>query len=260
MGGGEVDKVRSFSLIGASGAGKTSLAEALLFKAQVIHRLGKVDDGSSQIENDPEELKRKITLVSKIQSLPWKEYRLHFADTPGFPDFIGEALAPLAVLDAAVVVVDATLGVDVATKQFYKKALELKKPILIFINKMDKEKANFERTLESIRKNLSHHAHPIALPMGEGAGFHGVLDLVDGRALEEGEKNFREIAIPFEEQERFQEWQKKLIEEVAETDEALFEKLASGEALKKDDILPSLMKDIEEEEIIPITVGSAQKL
>jgi len=251
------DKVRSFTLLGASGSGKTSLAEALLFRAQAIHRLGKVDDGTSQLDSDPEEHKRKISLFSKVQSLSWKDYRLHLADTPGFPDFLGEVLAPLQVMDAAVLVIDATVGVDVSARLFFKEAMRLKKPVLIFLNKFDKAQADFERCLDSIRNNLSRHAFPIALPLGNGAGFRGVLDLVDGRALEENEKGVKEIAIPWEEQEKFQDWQKKLIEEVAETDEALFEKLGNGEVLKKEDILPSLMKDIEEEEIIPILVGSS---
>ncbi|MFO1519517.1 MAG: elongation factor G [bacterium] len=251
------DQIRSFTLLGASGSGKTSLAEALLFASGVTHRLGKVDDLSSHLDTDPEEQKRRITLLSKIQTLPWQGYRLHLADTPGFADFLGEAVAPLAALDAAVIVVDATTGVDVATKQLFNLAVQHKKPILFFINKMDKERADFERTLESIRNNLSKHAHPVSLPIGEGSGFKGVLDLIDTRAFLYNDGKSQETKVPPEEEARFDEWQKKLIEEVAETDEALFEKLAGGEDLKKGDILPRLIQDIEEEEIIPVLVGSA---
>lgn len=253
----EPDKIRSFSLLGASGSGKTSLAEALLFRAGATHRLGRVDDGSSNLDLDPEEIRRKISLFSKIQTVDWDGHRIHFADTPGFPDFVGEAIAPLAVLDAAVIVVDAVTGVDVHTKRLFQTALRLKKPILFFINKMDKERADFEKALESIRNNLSRHAHPVVLPIGEGAGFRGVLDLIDGRAFTyEGEKA-QEWNVPAEEQERFQVWQKKLIEETAETDEALFERMAGGEILKKEDILPRLIQDIEEEEILPVLAGSS---
>jgi elongation factor G len=253
----EPDKIRSLTLLGASGSGKTSLAEALLYRAETTHRLGKVDEGSSHLDTDPEEIRRKISLFSKIQTLSWQGHRIHLADTPGFPDFIGEVIAPLAVLDAAVIVVDATIGVDVAVKRLFQMAVRRKKPILFFINKMDKERADFAKTLESIREHLSKHAHPVALPIGEGPTFRGVLDLVDGRAFTyEGEKAV-EGKPPAAEEARFQEWQKKLIEEVAETDEALFEKLAAGETLKKDDILPRLIQDIEEEEILPVLVGSA---
>src|SRR5262245_38837721 len=213
----ESDKIRSFTLLGASGSGKTSLTEALLFIAGVTHRLGSVENGSSHLDTDPEEQKRKISLLSKIQTLSWQNYRIHMADTPGFADFIGEAVGPLAALDAAVILVDATTGVDVATKQLFNLAVEHKKPILFFINKMDKERADFESVLESIRNNLSRHAHPMTLPMGEGPQFRGVIDLIDSRAfLYEGSSG-KEVPIPAEEQERALKWQKHLIEEVAET-------------------------------------------
>ncbi len=253
----EAEKIRSVTLLGASGAGKTSLAEALLFGAGATHRLGSVDEGSSHLDQDPEEIKRRISLSSKLQSLDWDGHRLYLADTPGFPDFIGEALAPLALLDAAVIVVDATVGVDVATRELFEQAVELKKPILFFINKMDKERADFERTLASIRE-LSRHAHPVTLPMGSGEGFHGVLDLIDGRAFTYEKGQPVEWSIPENEKERFQEMQKRLIEEIAETDETLFERLAGGEILKKEDVLPRLIQDIEDEEILPVLVGSSK--
>jgi len=252
----EPEKIRSFTLLGASGTGKTSLAEALLFCSGATHRLGKVDEGSSCLDQDPEELKRKISLSAKVQCLDWQGHRLHFTDTPGFPDFFGEALAPLAVLDAAVLVVDATVGVDIATSHLFRQALELKKPILFFVNKMDKEHADFERTLESIR-GLSKHAHPVALPIGEGASFRGVLDLVDGRVFMFEKGKEEERAAPLDQEDRFKEAQRLLIEEVAETDEALFERLAGGEVLKKEDVLPRLIQDVEDEEILPVLVGSA---
>ncbi|MFO1464204.1 MAG: elongation factor G [bacterium] len=250
------EKIRSFTLLGGSGVGKTSLAEALLFAAGVTHRLGKVDEGNSVLDQEPEELKRKISLSSKVQCLDWQGYRLHFADTPGFPDFSGEAVGPLAMLDAAVIVVDATVGVDVAAQQFFRLAVRHKKPILFFVNKMDKEHADFEKTLASIRA-LSKHAQPVGLPIGAGAEFRGVLDLVDGRAFRYEKGQAVEVPVPFEEAERFQAAQRALIEEIAETDEALFERLAGGEALKKDDVLPRLIQDIEDEEILPVLVGSA---
>ena len=251
------EKIRSFTLLGASGVGKTSLAEALLFLSGASHRLGKVDDGSSLLDQDPEERQRKITLASKVQSLDFQGYRIYFADSPGFPDFAAEAAAPLAMLDAAVIVVDATVGVDIATQRFFQAAVAQKKPILFFINKMDKAQADFSRTLESIQSRLSRRAHPVSLPIGQGDGFRGVLDLIDGRAFVYQGGKAEEQAVPTEESEAFLAAQRRLIEEVAETDEALFERLAAGETLKKDDVLPRLIQDIEEEEILPVLVGSS---
>lgn len=251
------ENLRSFTLLGAQGSGKTALAEALLYRAGVLHHLSQAQNGANQLDTDPEEQRRETTLYSKVQTLTWDKHTLHFADTPGFADFIGESIAPLAALDAAVIVVDATVGVDVATKQLFNLAVEYKKPILFFINKMDKEQADFDHALESIRKNLSKHAHPVALPIGAGETFKGVLDLLDSRAFVYDGGEPRETTVPEEEKERFEKAQRQLIEEVAETDETLFDKLASGEVLKKDDILPQLIQDIEEEEVIPVLVGAA---
>lgn len=243
----EAEKIRSVTLLGASGAGKTSLAEALLFEAGATHRLGSVDEGSSHLDQDPEEIKRRISLSSKLQSLDWDGHRLYLADTPGFPDFLGEVLAPLASLDAAVIVVDATVGVDVATRELFEQALAYKKPLLFFINKMDKERADFERTLASIRE-LSRHAHPMALPLGSGQNFCGVMDLIQ----------LTDYPIPESERGHFRSMQKLLIEEIAETDEWLFERMAGGEILTKVDVLPRLIQDIEDEEILPVLVGSSK--
>lgn len=251
----ELELIRSFSILGATGSGKTALAEAILYRAGVLHHVSQGENRT--LDSDPEEQKRASTLVSKIQTVSWDKHRLHFADTPGLSDFIGEALAPLSTFDAAVIVVDATTGVDVGTKQEFRKAQALKKPILFFINKMNKDRADFEGTLNSIRNNLTRHAHPVALPIGAGENFKGVMDLIDSRAFVYEGAEAKEVPIPEAEKDRFATAQRKLIEEVAETSEELFDKLAEGQELKKGDILPQLIADIEEEEIIPVLVGNA---
>ena len=251
------DKIRSFTLIGASGSGKTALAEALLFRAGVCHQLGRSDNGGSYLDTEPEEEKRSATVLPKVQSLIWDKHRLHLADTPGFADFIGGAIAPLAVLDAAVLVIDASGGITVATKQLYELAVQAKKPILFFLNKMDRERADFASTLASIRKNLTKHAYPVSVPVGQGADFSGVLDLIDSRCFVYEGDEAKAVPIPDDLKDAFDEAQQELIEEVAAGDEALFEKVANGEELKKDDILPQLIKSIEQGDIQPVIVGSA---
>jgi elongation factor G len=251
------ESIRSFTLLGASGSGKTALAEAFLYRAGVLHQLGRSAAGGSFLDNEPEEEKRAATVTSKLQSVTWGKHRLHFADTPGFADFVGSALAPLALLDAVVIVVDATSGVSVATQQFYELAVARKKQIIFFINKLDKERADFAGTLSSIKKNLTKHAHPLVLPMGQGATFKGVMDLVEMRAVYYEEDAIRESVIPPAYKEDFDLEEQHLVEEIAETDETLFEKLASGEDLSREEIVRQLVKDVDHGDIVPVLCGSA---
>ncbi len=245
------EKVRSFTLLGGTGSGKSALAEALLYRAGVLHQA----EGGRVLDSEPEEQRRGSSVFGKVQSLMWEKHQLHFADTPGAADFVGAAIAPLIAMDAAVIVIDATLGVDVPTRQLFELAVEHKKPILFFINKLDKEHADYEAALASVRKTLTKRAFPVTLPMGQGPTFSGVLDLVESRAFtyENGKVNMRDV--PEEERGRFDAAQNALIEEVAGTDEALFEKLAEGATLTKEDILPRLIQNIESEEIVPVLVG-----
>jgi len=247
------ENVRSFTLLGAPGSGKTALAEAILFRAKVIPQ----PEGGKVLDTDPEEIKRRTTLSSKVQTVVWEGADVTFIDTPGSSDFVGGSLAAVYATDAVVIVVDATTGaVDVATRQYFDMAVKLGRPVVLFVNKLDRENTDFQRIVSSIQSNLTKRAHPFVLPIGEGAGFDGVVDLVEGKAYSFGEK-VKEIPVPASMQDDFAAAQARLIEEVAGTDELLFEKLASGEALTTADILPRLSQDIEEGEIIPIVAGCA---
>ena len=247
------ENVRSFTLLGAPGSGKTALAEALLFRAKVIPQ----PEGGKVLDTDPEEIKRRTTLSSKVQTVSWDGVDVTFVDTPGSSDFVGGAIAPLQATDVAVIVVDATTGaVDVSTRQFFDMAVRLKRPIVLFVNKLDREHTDYQKIVTSIRSNLTKKAQPFVLPIGSGAGFEGVVDLVEGKAFKFNDK-VTEVPIPESMQAEVEIAQATLIEEVAGTDEALFEKLASGEVLTTADVLPRLAQDIEDGEIIPIIAGCA---
>ncbi|HEY3234387.1 MAG TPA: elongation factor G [Polyangiaceae bacterium] len=247
------DKIRSATLLGAQGSGKSALAEALLYRAGAIHHV----EGGRALDIEPEEVKRQSTVFSKIQALTWEKHEIFIADTAGAADFIGGTIAPLAALDAAVVVVDATGRVEVSTRKLFSLAVSHKKPILFFINKMDKELADYDRALESIRNTLTKRAYPVSLPIGQGADLRGAIDLLGACAFFYADGKVQRGEVPESEKDRFEQARTALIEEVAGTDEELFEKVASGQELGKDEILPYLLKNIREGELYPVLVGSA---
>jgi elongation factor G len=179
---GKTAQIRNLVLIGHGGCGKTSLAEALLFGAGATSRLGKVDDGSSVLDYEPEEIKRKITISSAFHHYQWKKYTVYLADTPGDDNFLADTRAALHVADAAVVVVDAVDGVKVGTEKVWHTANRYNLPRLVFINKMDRERADFHQALKEVREVLEVQAVPILLPIGREAGFKGVVDLIGQKA------------------------------------------------------------------------------
>jgi elongation factor G len=251
------ENIRSFTLLGASGSGKTSLAEALLYRAGVLHQLGRSENGGSFLDSEPEEANRAATVLAKVQSLAWGKYRVYLADTPGFADFIGQAIAPLAVLDAAVIVIDGTGGVDVATKQLYDLAKAHARPILFFVNKLDRERADFRATVASLRKNLSPKAYPVTLPLGHGTEFHGVLDVLNAKAYGFDEGKVQEIPVPADAQAEREEAFQQLSEEVAASDDALLEKVLNGEQLTQEELSRQLVQAVKEGAILPVLCGTA---
>jgi len=163
--------------------GKTSLVEALLFSAGATTRLGKVDDGSTTTDFDPDEIKRKISLNTAVAYCDWKGHRLNLVDTPGYGDFISDARAGLRAVETAVVVVDAVAGVQVQTEKVWKFASEYDLPRVVVVNRMDRERADFWRTLESLTKRLKARLVPLQIPVGAESGFKGVVDLLKMKAI-----------------------------------------------------------------------------
>jgi len=179
----EIGKIRNVGVVGHGGVGKTSLVEGMLFAAGAVTRLGKVDDGSTTTDFDPDEVRRKISINTSVAYCDWKGHRVNIVDTPGYGDFIADARAGLRVVEAALVVVDAVAGVQVQTEKVWKFATEYNLPRVIVVNRLDRERADFFRTLESLGKRLKGRLVALHLPIGEESGFRGFVDLVKMKAV-----------------------------------------------------------------------------
>ena len=250
-------KIKNVSLIAHGGAGKTSLAEAMLFDSQSINRLGKVGDGTTVSDYDSEEIKRKISINSTLAPIEWKSNKINLIDTPGYADFISEVKAVLRISDAAIVLVDALAGAETQTGKVWKMADEQSLPRLIFINKMDKENADFEKALESLKNTFEASFVAIQLPVGANKDFKGVIDLVKMKSLAFKNGKMAEEAIPDDLKSKVDEYAKVLIEAVAETDDELLTKYLEEETLTPEEIIEGLKKATKSGEIVPVFCGSA---
>src|SRR5919201_4532399 len=179
----EIGKIRNIGVVGHGGVGKTSLVEAILFAAGAVTRLGKVDDGTTTTDWDPDEIKRKISINTAVAYCDWKGCRINLVDTPGYGDFIADARAGLRVVEGALVVVDAVAGVQVQTEKVWKFATEYNLPRAVVVNRLDRERADFLRTLESLGRRLKGRLVPVHVPIGEEQSFRGYVDLVKMKAV-----------------------------------------------------------------------------
>jgi len=253
------DKLRNIGLIGHGGSGKTSIIESALFTAGATTRLGSVSNGTATTDYDPEEIKRKISINAAIAPAQWQNHKINFLDTPGYADFIGEVVGALRVVDSALVLVDAVAGVEVQTERVWHYADQNELPRLIFINKMDKENASFESTVEMAKEIFGDKLTPIQLPIGKEASFEGIVDLINMKATTYSDGKPAEGDIPAELQDQANEYREKLIDIVAEADDQMLEKYLEGEELTPDEIKKGLRAAILNQSVIPITCGSATK-
>ncbi len=256
-----LEKVRTIGLVAHSGAGKTSLGEALLFTTKTIDRLGKVDDGSSVLDFEAEELKRHLTINTSFHHYNWKKHKVFFADTPGDENFIADTFSCLQVLDGLVVVVDAVDGVKVQTERIWQAAEQYGIPRLIFINKLDRERADFQKTLASIQTLLRIKAVPFTLPIGMGETLKGAVSLLNNKAFEytgiQGEG--KEVPLPSEMSDEIRTYRENLVEHLAEGDDALIEKFLEGQELSPEELALGLRKGVLRGGLFPVFCGSALK-
>lgn len=256
----ETKDIRNVAIIAHSGAGKTSLGEAFLFNAKVTDRLCRVDDGNSVLDYEPEEVKRKTTISSAFHNLKWKKRIINIIDTPGDTNFITDTLTSLNIADSATLLIDAVAGVEIQTEKVWQVTQEKSIPTLIFVNKMDRERADFYTALKSIEENLGAKLVILQLPIGKETDFKGVVDLLGQKALifaSDGSGQFAKEEIPADLKDQAKKYREKLMEAVAESDDALIEKYLETGELSDEEITQGLSLGISNNTFTPVLCGSA---
>jgi elongation factor G len=256
------DRIRNVALVGHRGSGKTSLAEAVLFESGVIKRLGRVEDGSTVCDFEPDEQTREMSIGAAVTSFEHEGRKVNMIDTPGDPSFVADTLGALRVVDAAVFVVNGVMGVEVHTERLWRRADAEGLARLLFVNMLDRERADFVRCLEGLKAAFGQHVVATEIPIGSEHETRGVIDLIDMTAFEyegEGRGNARQIEIPEELQAQAEEYREKLMDEVAENSDELMERYLEGEEISHEEIVAALKKGVSEGHLFPVTCGVATK-
>jgi elongation factor G len=256
------DRIRNVALIGHRGSGKTSLSEALLFEAGVTNRMGRVADGSTVFDFEPDEQEREMSIDARVASFEYGDRKINLIDTPGDPSFIADTLGALRVVDAAIVVVNAVMGVEVHTERLWARASEEGLARLVFVNMLDRERADFFRTLDSLKAAFGPHAVATEIPIGSEHEVRGVIDLIDMKAFEyegEGRGSAKESEIPEDLQAQADEYREKLMDEVAENSDELMERYLEGEEISHEEIVTALKQGVTQGHLFPVTCGIATK-
>jgi len=251
------ENIRNVALIGHGSTGKTSLSEAMLFSAKTINRLGRVDDGTTTSDFDPDEIRRSFSVNLSVLPFEWQGTKLNILDTPGYADFVGEVKCGVRAADAAVIMVCAASGVQVGTEYAWAYADEQNLPRLVFINRMDRENADFHQTLSQLQEMFGQKCVAFQLPLGAQANFRGVVDLLTMKAYV-GEKGEAQD-VPKELLEQATSLREKLVEAAAETDDTLITKYLEGEDLSEEELRRGLRMGVIRGSLIPVLTGSATK-
>ncbi|KFD42201.1 elongation factor G [Peptococcaceae bacterium SCADC1_2_3] len=263
------EKIRNIGVVAHGGAGKTSLVEAMLYNTGAITRLGRVEDGTTTADYHPEEINRKITIHLSLVPCEWLDCKLNVLDTPGYADFIGEVYSALRVVDTALFVVSAVDGVEVQTEIIWEYAARAGLPALVFVNKMDRENANFFNVLTELKNKLKANFAPVQLPVGQALGrqdahptdFAGIVDLITQKAYTYPDNgiNRQEVPVPDALKEAMANYREKLVEAAVETDDELMLKYLEGEELSNEEIFLGLKKGIAQAKVVPVLCGAATK-
>jgi elongation factor G len=254
-----ITDVRNVALVSHGGAGKTSVAEAMLFDAGAIDRLGKTTDGNATMDHDAEEIRRQVSINASLAPIEWQGVKINLVDTPGYFDFVAEVKSSLRVVDSVIVVVDAVSGVEVGTELVWKYADENNLPRLVLITKMDRENANFEKCLSGLRSAFGRQLVPVTLPVGAEAGFRGVIDLLGEKVLtwEEGKgRDPKSEPLDGEQAAQAASAREALVEAAAETDDELTMKYLDGQPLTSEELTKGLRAGVASGKLVPVLCAS----
>jgi elongation factor G len=255
------DRIKNVGLFSHGGAGKTSLTEAFLFVSGATSRLGNAQDGTTTSDHDPDEIRRGMSISTSVIPIEWEDHKINVLDVPGYADFLGEVHAAMRVVDGAVILVDASAGVEVGTEQAWRLANKYNLPRLLFVNKMNRENADFPRTLESLRAAFGNRVAPIHFPIGSDKSFRGIVDLLTNTALvyhDNADGGFETVPVPEELQGDVETYRRALIESIAEHNEELMVRYLEDDPISDDELFDELRSCIADGSVTPMLCGATQ--
>jgi elongation factor G len=257
----ESKSIRNLAIVGHGGTGKTSLCESFLFVSGKNERLGRVDDGTSTMDYEPEEQKRRVSISSAANFIEWEKHKINIIDTPGDSNFTYDIKCSMSIVENAIVVVDAVGGVEFQTQKVWELADEFKLPRIIFINRMDRERADFNKALESIKSKFANKVTPVCLPIGAEDKFNGIVDLIGSKAylFSDNKGLGKATDIPAEMTELVKTLRNTMVEDIAETDDELMNKYLEAGELSPEELRQGLKKGVCSDSLIPVVCGSAIK-
>jgi len=256
----ESDSIRNICLLGHGAAGKTSLTSAMLFDTGAVNRLARVEDGNTVTDWEEEEIERKISISSALAHCEWNKRKINILDTPGYRPFMAEMKLALRAADAGIVVVDAVAGVEVQTEKAWEFCDEFAQPRLLVVNKMDRDNASFERSMQSLEEAFGRSAVPIQIPIGSERDFAGIVNIITNKAYKyarDGSGKFQEMEVPAECKDAAEQMREKLIEMVAEGSDALMEKFFAEGTLEHSELIAGLKAGVAQRNIFPVLCTSA---
>lgn len=252
-------ELRNIAIIGHGSSGKTTLTESMLYSSGATQRLGRVEDGTTTTDYDADEVKRQITINAALAPIEWKDCRLNIIDTPGYFDFVGEVLSSLRVVETGLVTLCAVSGVEVGSEKVWTLASKMAMPRIIFINKMDRENANFAKALAEAREHFGSNVIPVQLPIGSEEDFKGIIDILQMNAIIFSGGKFQTAEIPAELKAEAEKYREQLIEIAAETDDELTLKYLEGEELTAAEVIKGVQNAVAQAKLFPLLCGAATK-